>query len=62
MKYICVDDTQCAGLGNSLSEAFEDYQANHGDGIPAENLNFYEVHSINIEVKIVPVEKISKVK
>jgi len=58
--FICIDDSNCSGVGKTLDEAFKEYQTYH-DNDPAESCTFYEAEEIKVELKIQRVETIEKV-
>ena len=58
--FICIDTSQCAGTGKTLTEAYQDYEQYHGSD-HIDNCTFYEkAEPIEIEVTIVQKQVITK--
>ena len=57
--FICLDASMCAGTGDTLEKAYEDYKNQHSDD-PIEECTFYEADLIEVETRIIKVKTIQK--
>ena len=59
--FMCVYNNECE-RGTTLTEAFKRFQDNLGSGATAEECQFYEITSVEVQVEIQAVPVVSKKK
>jgi len=58
--FICMDNSQCSGKGQTPDEAYKDYENYHGNDT-LDDCIFFEAEEIKVEIKIQRVETVVKV-